>query len=329
MWKVIRPYLRNIYRSLISFKFFFYDYFRYIKFSGWKENFDDIEVRNYKSVILYHGLEKSLSYKVRNPNSGWNNAYQILELLKIANKNKNLCFHEKVSKIVLEKFLNLTANINNEKTQYFREELKKLDIFNENYDEPCGYIEYPKNNYEKGILDNPEDFFFSRYSLREFKNEIVRDIDIKRALNLAIKTPSVCNRQPWAIYHTSKKEIKDILLTYQQGNKPFGENIPNLIIVAADLKAFFAADEHYQHWIDGGLLSMSIMYAFHSIGIATCPLNWSAKPKNDLGLRKSLNIKDNHTIIMVLAVGYPDENNKVCVSPRKTLDDIFYNLEKK
>lgn len=329
MWKVVRPYLRNIYRMIIGLKFFYYDYIRYIKYSAWKENFNDAEVRNYKSVILYHGLEKSLSYKERNSNSGWNNASQVLELLKIANKSNKIGFQEKASKIVLEKFINLPENIKNSKNKYFKEELKKLDKFDEEYNIDCGYKDYSKNDFKKGILDKPEDFFFSRYSLREFKKEIVAEEDINKALNLAIKTPSVCNRQPWGVYHTSEKEIKDIVLTYQQGNKPFGKHIPNLIIVTTDLKAFFAADEHYQHWIDGGLLSMSIMYAFHSIGVATCPLNWSAKPKNDLGLRKLLNIKENHTIIMVLAVGYPDENNKVCVSPRKPLEEIFYKLDKK
>jgi nitroreductase len=72
---------------------------------------------------------------------------------------------------------------------------------------------------------------------------------------------------------------------------------------------------------------MSLIYAFHSIGVATCALNWSAKPKNDLELRKKLNIKDNHTIIMVLAVGYPDENNIVCASTRRPIEEVYQELE--
>ncbi|MDQ1298057.1 MAG: hypothetical protein QG558_596 [Campylobacterota bacterium] len=329
MWQLIRPYIRNIYRISMILKFFSYDYIRYIKYGGWKENMCDAELRNYYSAMVYHGLEKSLSYKERNPNSGWRNAFQILNLLKIASKKGNIGFHDLKSKEVLETFLNLPESIHDERAEKIKKELFTLNFFGSMSDHNYGAFEYSLNDYKKGILHNPEEFFYSRYSLREFKDEIVKNEDIQRAVKLAMKTPSVCNRQAWGIYHTSEKEVKDIVLSYQNGNKPFGEHIPNLMIVTTDLKAFFSADEHYQHWIDGGLLSMSLMYAFHSLGIATCALNWSAKPKNDLELRKYLNIKPNHTIIMVLAIGYPDEENKVCASPRRPTEEIFHALEKR
>jgi nitroreductase len=31
---------------------------------------------------------------------------------------------------------------------------------------------------------------------------------------------------------------------------------------------------------------------------------------------------------MVLAIGYPDEENKVCASPRRPLEEVLYTLEK-
>jgi nitroreductase len=329
MWNLIRPYIRNTYRMLNGLRFFIYDFIRYVKYSGLYGDMNDSELRNYNSAMVYHGLEKSLSYKKRNQNSGWRNAFQILDLLKIANRNNDIGFHDNKSKNVLEAFLNLPENSSDERVKSIKEVLATLNNFELDSDNDFGSLAYHDIDYEKGILKNPEEFFFSRYSLREFKNEIVSSSDIERAVNLAIKTPSVCNRQAWGIYHTSEQDIKDIILNYQHGNKPFGEKIPNLMIITTDLKAFFSPDEHYQHWIDGGLLSMSLMYAFHSIGVATCALNWSAKPKNDIALRKKLNIKDNHTIIMVLAVGYPDKENKVCASPRRPIKEVFTTLEKR
>lgn len=330
MWKIIRPYIRNLYRIFTTFKFFIYDFTRYVKYSGWKANMNDEEVRNYNTAMVYHGLEKSLSYKKRNQNSGWRNAFQIIELLKIAEKNNNIGFHDKKAKKVLELFLNLPENINDERTIKITQELMKFDFdYEKNPINDCGAFNHKDLDYRKGILVNPEEFFFSRYSLREFKNKTVSIDEINRAVKLAMKTPSVCNRQAWGIYHSSNKKIKEIVMKYQQGNKPFGEHIPNVMIVTTDLKAFFSPDEHYQHWIDGGLLSMSLMYALHSLGIASCALNWSAKPKNDKALRELLNIKPNHTIIMVLAIGYPNENNKVCASPRRPKEEIYFELERK
>ena len=85
-----------------------------------------------------------------------------------------------------------------------------------------------------------------------------------------MKSPSACNRQAWHVYHSDSDEVKLAVLKEQSGNKGFGDKIPNLLIVASDLKAFMPAEERYQHWIDGGMFSMSLVYAFHSLGVASC-----------------------------------------------------------
>lgn len=326
MWQLIRPYVRNFYRITHGILGFIYDISRFIRYGGWRGDMTDGEQRNYNAAMVYHGLEKSLSYKKRNPDSGWRNAFELLKLLKTAKQTDAFGYHDKAAKDVLNRFVNLPENQKNENAVIIKKALADLDITSQ---EEHGAIEYSLKDFQKGVLENPEEFFFSRYSLREFKEDIVSDDVIERAVKLAMKTPSVCNRQAWGIYHTSEKEVKDIVLTYQAGNRPFGEHIPNLLIVTTDLKAFFAGNEHYQHWIDGGLLSMSLMYAFHSLGVATCALNWSQSPTKDKQLRRLVNIKPNHTIIMVLAIGYPDKDNKVCVSARRPMNEVYTTLEKR
>jgi nitroreductase len=144
-----------------------------------------------------------------------------------------------------------------------------------------------------------------------------------------MKTPSVCNRQAWHVYHITDASIKEKALRYQSGNRGFGENIPNLMIVTTDLRAFMPGQEHYQHWIDGGLFSMSIIYALHSLGVASCCLNWSQSPGNDKLLRSLIDIEPSHTVIMMLAVGWPDKKNNVCVSARRPLDEVYTRMARK
>lgn len=326
VWKKIRPYIRGIYRVLNGLKGFIYDFKRFVLYGGWKEDLTDIETRNYNAVIVYHGLEKSLSYKKRNPKSGWKNAEKVLVRLKIAIATGELGYHDKAAKQVLLKFLNLPENINLDRSKEMKSVLNSMNF--ESPDEH-GVKKYSSYDFNKGKLNNPEDFFFSRHSLREFKNEIIEDDVIQRAFNLAMKTPSVCNRQPWHIYHSSDSDTIKKVLKHQNGNRPFGEEIQNLILVTIDLKAFFSGNEHYQHWIDGGLVSMSLMYAFHSLGIASCALNWSANPKNDKCLRKLVNIKPNQTVILMLAIGYPDKENIVCSSTRRPKEEVFSKLKLK
>ncbi len=324
IWKIIRQRIRSLYRILGGLNGFIYDFKRFLFYGGWREDLTDIEVRNYNSVMAYHGLEKSLSYRNRNPKSGWSNAERVFLRLQIANSTGEHGYHDKAAKQVLLKFLSLPENIELARS---KEMLTEISAMNFESSDVHGAIERPLSDYKKGILDNPEDFFFTRYSLREFNEKLVSDDVIKRAIKLAMKTPSVCNRQAWHVYHSSNKKTIKEALSYQNGNKPFGEKVPNLLIVSTDLKAFFAGSEHYQHWIDGGLLSMSIMYALHSLGIASCPLNWSQTPKRDKALRKAINIKPHQTIIMMIAVGYPDDSNKVCSSTRRPLEEVLSNIE--
>ena len=322
--KKIRLFLRGFYRTTNGFIGFSYDFYRYLFFSGWRENLNNAEVRNYNIMMAYHGLEKSLSYKERNPTSGWGNAERVFLRLKIANANKNVGFHDKGAKRVLTQFLQLPENINQERSKKMLSVLEKMKF---DSDLPHGSLEINEQTYERGKLKDPEAFFTTRHSLREFQDVIVDDDLIYKAVNLAMRTPSVCNRQAWHVYYSNERKIIDKALSYQNGNRPFGKKIPNLMIITTDLKAFFAGAEHYQHWIDGGLFSMSIMYAFHSLGVATCPLNWSQTPKRDKQLRNALKIQPNHTVIMMMAIGHPDVSNKVCGSTRRPVDEIFSKLE--
>lgn len=322
MWKR----LRKIGRVVNAISGFFYDLKRFYYYSAWKADMRDKEVRNYHMVKVYHSLEKSLSFQHRNKNSGWSTANMVMDLIIISERANNYGYHDKVGLAVLKKFIDHPDNFNQDQANKIRELIKDIKWAVE---DEHGAKVYKDSDFFKGKLNNPEAFFLSRYSLREFKQLSVEYSIVERAIFLAMKTPSVCNRQAWHVYHSDKQDIIRKALSYQQGNRGFGDQIPNLMIVTADLKAFMPGQEHYQHWIDGGLFSMSLIYAFHSLGIATCCLNWSQSPNNDLKLRSAFNIRPSDTVIMMLAFGYPAKNNHVCVSSRRPLKEIYTKLEVK
>jgi Nitroreductase len=321
----MRFLLKVFYNLLFGLWGFAYDFKRFIKYSGWRHSMRHSIVRNYYAAIVYHGLEKSLSFKNRNPKSGWDNAFRMLSIIELASKKREGGYHDKAGRNALEQFINLPENKGTNEAAHIRGALEEVTFYSP---DEHGVISFAELDYHKGLLASPEDFFLSRYSLREFKTGSVSSDVIDRAVKLAIKTPSVCNRRPWKVYHTDSSEVRDMVLSLQSGNRPFGKEIPNIMVVTTDLQAFFGHREHYQHWIEGGLFSMSLMYAFHSLGVAACALNWSQSPKNDRALRKLVNIDPHHTVIMMLAIGYPDKNNKVCASACPPLESVLLNLEK-
>lgn len=320
IWIKIRPFGRLL-KALYGF---FYNFCRFYSYAGWRSDMTDIDQRNYNAAKIYHSLEKSMSFKDRKIGSGWGDAYALLELLKVAKRTGVVGYHDKAACKLLAEFIDLEGNKETDHASAIRHELMN---FNFTSLDEHGTKVHTAADFRRGLLKCPESFFFSRYSLREYKEELVSEEVIKRAVLLAMKSPSVCNRQAWHVYHTIDPIVKAAALKYQAGNRGFGHKIPNLIVIAIDLKAFMPGQEHYQHWIDGGLFSMSLIYSLHSLGVASCCLNWSQTPANDKLLRSLVNIKQEHTIVMMLAVGWPEEENKVCVSARRPINEIFTSLK--
>lgn len=167
-------------------------------------------------------------------------------------------------------------------------------------------------------------FVRSRVSSRHFDpDKGVEPGLIDEAVRLAICSPSVCNRQGWRVHClTETAEIK-AALSHQNGNRGFGERIRCLLIVTADLTVFDGVIERYQYWIDGGMFSMTLLLSLHHAGLGTVPLNWSALPSTDRGLRKDIDFPESESVIMMIGVGHPVGECLVPISSRRGLDEVL------
>ena len=166
-------------------------------------------------------------------------------------------------------------------------------------------------------------FFASRHSIRNFSNEEVEMGLIEQAVEMAQKTPSVCNRQSSRVYIFCSDEDKKRVLNYQNGNRGFGDQINKVLLVTSDLQNFLSVGERNQCWIDGGMYAMSIIYALHSLGLGTCCLNWSVDYQMDQKLKKAAGIRDSEAVIMMIAVGHLPDEFMVAQSPRKKVHEVL------
>lgn len=320
----IKVYLKNALKPFWniagSFVGFFYDFLRFAKYGGWHGGRSN--VNDYKAVKVYHRLEKSLSFRNRGRNAGWGAATDLVRLLTRAGfRSEGSSFHEVIGVKVLRDFVSVSDGHCMQRAEV-EKFLRTADVKSKE----GGVIELAASHLQAGKLDDPERFFLSRYSVRDFRPDPVPEEVLRRALVLALKTPSVCNRQAWHVYHISERARIDSALALQNGNRGFGHEIPCLLIITADLSAFDTRNERFQHWIDGGMFSMSMVMALHSLGISTCCLNWSKGAIDDLRLRKIAGIRGPHTVVMMMAAGYPNENLKVCYSARKPVCSFLTSL---
>jgi nitroreductase len=109
----------------------------------------------------------------------------------------------------------------------------------------------------------------------------------------------------------------------QNGNRGFGNQIKTLLLVTSDLGQFVSVGKRNQCWVDGGMFAMSLLYALHSLGVATCCLNWSVRRAVDHQMKRLIHLPDAEVIIMLIAVGHYPPHFHVTRSPRKPLRDIL------
>ncbi|MRW93035.1 nitroreductase [Duganella sp. FT80W] len=166
-------------------------------------------------------------------------------------------------------------------------------------------------------------FFESRHSIRQFSGGVVAPDDLRRAVETAQKTPSVCNRQSWQVHAFSQPEQMARLLQIQSGSRGFGEQASAVLVVTSDLRSFLGVAERYQAWIDGGMFAMSLCLALHDLGYGSCCLNWSKEPDADKALRAAAGIEPYQQIIMLLAVGTLPEQFSVARSYRPPVDQVL------
>ena len=163
------------------------------------------------------------------------------------------------------------------------------------------------------FLDNAlksfENLAKSRKSIRYFSDQKVDLILVEKALDIASKTPSVCNRQGWHTWIITEPKIISLFREVHNGFANENQKLTTLLVMTFDKNAFDYPMERNQGFTDAGLYSMSVMYSLTHVGLASCPLNSNLLLGDKKRLRKAIGLPDNYTIAMFIAVGnYLEEN---------------------
>lgn len=168
----------------------------------------------------------------------------------------------------------------------------------------------------------PPEFFTSRRSVRNFSSQPVDDTVLREAIELASAAPSVCNRAPWRVRLYRGDEVPRVL-SVQNGNRGFTENIPVVALISVELGAFIGVIERYQPWIEGGIFASTLQWALHAKGLQSCMLNLSLLNAQASRLRALADIPESEVPITMMAIGHAAEGHRVARSRRRTVDEIL------
>jgi nitroreductase len=268
---------------------------------------------------LYHRIEKGLSYEDFRFGFGYRT---IIEL--IGNLNQYYKWKFEIENIRVKTALNVLCSYidrhlqSNIDVSYIVEKLK-INLEPYRALDYGGITKYSSTNVIRKSKINFYDLTQSRHSVRFF-NTIPPDINkIYRSIEMSQKTPSVCNRQGWKIHLVTDPHLIDIFKKVHNGFSLKEQNLTTFILITFQKDYFSYPLERNQGFIDGGLISMSLLYSLTYEGLATCALNANLSIEGESKIRDSMGITLEEGLIMFIAVGnYPE----TFISPKSKRDQI-------
>lgn len=157
--------------------------------------------------------------------------------------------------------------------------------------------------------------FAGRTSVREYEETAVDREKLHNAVAIAMKTPSVCNRQAYRILFIHNPKFIERALTSQGGWRGYIMP-PVLALISVDVRSFVSVEERNEPYIDGGLFAMSFLTALEHESLAACPLNTMMRANQEQEIRKLLGVPDYEVLIAFVAIGNFPESIESPVSFR-------------
>ncbi len=201
-----------------------------------------------------------------------------------------------------------------------------------NYEQLLREIDYKptdKNPTERGELasssvtyDDFHELAMQRTSTRWFEQrEVPRDL-LKNSMETALQSPSACNRQSFEFRFYDDKELIEEITELPIGVSGYRDNIPCLAVVVGKHRAYFNARDRNVVYIDASLTAMSFQYALETQGLASCCINWPVIHRLEVEMAETIGLDDDEEVIMLMAIGYPDPDEKVPFSAKKSADEV-------
>lgn len=325
MIALLKEYKRKFNQYIVIKKAYKNDFKQYFK---WQYNNPDVKTKNaFEAKILRqaHILEKGMSLSHPREKFGVQKAEELIALI---DNFISLGFKIKKSAPVTNALGVLCSYLEFHKARGFEPEsvIRGFEKYkscladvNEN-----GIVKMTKEILMDETKKEFPEFFKSRHSIRQFSDRKVDVEDIKKAVGLAMKAPSACNRQSVKTYFYTDENVNAKLGKLIAGNTGFEGEVSNYLIVTSDMSAFYDSFERNQTYVDGGIFAMALVQALHYYGIASCILqNGETKAKDTMFRNVCGNIPENEKIVLFIAIGYYKDEFSYAISHRKSLDDVL------
>jgi len=160
-----------------------------------------------------------------------------------------------------------------------------------------------------------------RRAIRKYKPYDIPDRDLKRIFEAARLAPSANNNQPWRFIVVRDQKTKELLARPSTQN--FIGEANAVVVVLGDGRGGCCGRSVWTTH-DPMIATEHIVLAATALGYGTCWIaNYKSRPKSwEDEVRKTLKIPDYMEIVVLVAIGIPNETPKP--KPKKTLEEICF-----
>ena len=279
------------------------------------------QTTNYAILQTAHRLEKGLC--VRDPRAGWgfDKASKLVDLIVKETKSTNPPFDNMavaIGEAVLASYVKEKEKMPGEagELSQLKSRISSMGIKLTEREEQGGAVLLHKEDVfqDKSV----EHLFFSRHSIRDFDDTPVSLERLERAVTLALRAPSACNRQASQIYVISG----DDRVRAGSNNEYHADKY---LIITGNMRAFNLSE--LNDWIvSTSIFCGYLSLALHAEGIGSCIFMKDIIPKSKYNesIRAMCHIPKDEQIILEMAIGNYKDEFKVPVSYRREAKEIIH-----
>ncbi len=319
MMKRIRlfRYAKSIIWTLYAY---FYDIVRHFKYSldYQSSNYNKFSLRC-SIMLLNHQLEKAQTYTTIKEGYGKE------KLCKLINEIDKYIKLYGTDNLIMTSVAILRSHFSNQHAwkdsltkNRFEDICERLEC--SSAEGGVSLVDYSTANSCPGL----ELFLSSRRSCRTYSSEAIPSSDIRKAVKIAMTSPSACNRQSIRIHsYRNKEQIREIILA-QKSDIEWCFGADQLFIITSNDYFYRNFLERNTNMFDAGLFSMTLNLALHNMGIGSCFKMAQKSPFIDNKTKKIAKINPEEDICVLMLIGrYPDKPFLAAKSVRLYVDDIL------
>lgn len=182
-------------------------------------------------------------------------------------------------------------------------------------------------HFDDKDYDSLSEIVNSRHSVRDFSGEEVPIRLLNKALQLAFRCPTACNRQGIRAYVIGGKR-KEEMQFWLTGIGGFAEQVDKYILITGKLSVYRASEAYqFQYAVTASIFAGYLSLALQSLGIGACLIQRPlVRTKEWIKLSKKFEIPEDEQIVLLIGTGMLKEEYKVPVSNRIKFEEMVRYL---